>query len=92
MGAKTNSRDDLAALAKAEGDFVICYPKAETEQEVRQVLGLMNPAQAAGGLYVMVETARAMIELDRIASCEGVVVGSKLRWNEEGMSPDLVLV
>jgi len=66
-------RDDLTALAKAEGDFVICYPKAQTEHEVKQVLGLMNSAQVAGGLYVMVETARAMIELDRIASCDGVV-------------------
>src|SRR4029078_13497765 len=42
-------------------------------QYVKYVVGLMTRAQVAGGLYVMVGTARAMIELDRIASCEGVV-------------------
>jgi len=66
-------RDDLAALAQAEGDFLVCYPKIESQQEVREVLGLMSPSCRANGLYAMVETARAMIELDRIASCEGVV-------------------
>jgi citrate lyase beta subunit len=66
-------RDDLAALAQVDGDFLICYPKAESAQEVREVVSLINPRQAAGGLYVMIETARAMIELDRIASSEGVV-------------------
>jgi citrate lyase beta subunit len=65
--------DDLAALAKVPGDFLICYPKVQTAAEVRDVVGMMNPAQAAGGLYVMIETARAMIELDTIASCKGVV-------------------
>jgi len=66
-------RDDLAALAKVDGDFLICYPKAQTAAEIGEVAGMMNPAQAAGGLYVMIETARAMIELDTIASCAGVV-------------------
>lgn len=66
-------QDDLAALAKVDGDFLICYPKVQTAAEVRDVVGLMNPAQAAGGLYVMIETARAMIEMDTIASCKGVV-------------------
>jgi citrate lyase beta subunit len=66
-------RDDLAALSQAEGDFLVCYPKVESEQEVRVVLDLMGERCRGSGLYAMVETAKAMIELDRIASCEGVV-------------------
>lgn len=66
-------RDDLAALSKVDGDFMICYPKVETAEEVHEVIGLMRAGGKSRGLYVMIETARAMIELDRIASCDGVV-------------------
>jgi citrate lyase beta subunit len=66
-------RDDLAALAKADGDFLICYPKVETAAELADVRTLAGEANASRGLYVMIETARAMIELDRIASSDGVV-------------------
>jgi citrate lyase beta subunit len=66
-------QEDLAALARIEGDFVICYPKAETPEEVRWVLSLMNPNQVEVGLYLIVERARALIELDRMAGCAGVI-------------------
>ena len=66
-------RDDLAALAKVKGDFLICYPKAETAEEVAELRSLASTQSNQRGLYVMIETARAMIELDRIASSEGVV-------------------
>jgi citrate lyase beta subunit len=66
-------RHDLSALSGVDGEFLICYPKAESAEEVTEVLSLMSPAHAKTGLYVMVETARAMVELDRIASCQGVV-------------------
>jgi len=62
-------RDDLAALAKVQGDFLVCYPKVETEAEINQVRRL----SASRGVYAMIETAHAMIELDRIASSEGVM-------------------
>jgi citrate lyase beta subunit len=65
--------DDLAALAEVEGDFLICYPKVETAAELGKVRSLMTGYSAGRGLYLMIETARAMIELDRIASSEGVV-------------------
>lgn len=65
-------RDDLTALAAVDADFLICYPKVQSADEVRAVLGLMSPAQRERGLYLMIETARAMIELDRIAACAGV--------------------
>jgi citrate lyase beta subunit len=63
-------REDLAALSGAAADVLICYPKAETASEIGEVRGLLD---AGRGLYVMIETARAMIELDRIAAAEGVV-------------------
>ena len=65
-------RDDLAALATVDADFLICYPKVQSADEVREVLTLMSPAQQERGLYLMIETARAMMELDRIAACKGV--------------------
>lgn len=66
-------RDDLAAMAGAGTDHIVCYPKVETADEVREVLSIIRARHPERGLYVMIETARAMIELDRIASVEGVV-------------------
>lgn len=66
-------RDDIAALNKVDSDFLICYPKVESVAELAEVRSLLSPANAERGLYVMIETARAMIELDRIAGAEGVV-------------------
>ena len=66
-------RDDLEAMAAAPGDLIICYPKVASPGEAREVRSLIAAAYPDRGLYLMVETARAMIELDRIASCDGVV-------------------
>ena len=66
-------RDDVAALNKVSGDFMICYPKVETAEELAEVRSLVSSAKGERGLYAMIETARAMIELDRIASSTGVV-------------------
>lgn len=65
-------REDLQALASAPGHFLVCYPKAETAEEVAEVHAIVNSKGSRYGLHVMIETARAMIELDRIASAEGV--------------------
>ena len=65
-------RDDLLALATAPGDFLVCYPKVETAAEVAEVRSLLADSPGERGLHVMIETARAMIELDRIASADGV--------------------
>jgi citrate lyase beta subunit len=64
---------DLEALGRAEGDFLVSYPKVETADEVREAQALMAAAGRARGLHVMIETARALIELDRIASSDGVL-------------------
>lgn len=66
-------RDDLVAMANADTDHIICYPKVETADEAREVLSIIRAANPDRGLYVMIETARAMIELDQIASIDGIV-------------------
>jgi citrate lyase beta subunit len=63
-------KDDLAALAGVPGDFLVCYPKVETAAELAEVSAGLDSGR---GLHVMIETARAVIELDRIASMPGVV-------------------
>jgi citrate lyase beta subunit len=65
-------RDDLDALAPVEGDFLVCYPKVRTAQEIAEVRSVLRGGGPERGLHVMIETAQAMIELDRIASSEGV--------------------
>jgi citrate lyase beta subunit len=66
-------RDDLVALAGVDADIVISYPKVETAEELDEVLAVLDGAGRRHPLHVMIETARAVIELDRIASHEGVV-------------------
>jgi citrate lyase beta subunit len=65
--------DDLAALARAQGEFLVCYPKLETADEVREVRARLAEGGVERGLHIMIETARGLIELDRIATCDGVV-------------------
>ncbi|MET0928468.1 MAG: CoA ester lyase [Aeromicrobium sp.] len=66
-------RDDLEALAQAPGDFLVSYPKVETAEELAAVSHILASGGHERGLHVMIETARAVIELDRIASAPGVV-------------------
>jgi citrate lyase beta subunit len=66
-------RADLEALAAGPGEFLISYPKVESAEEIREVRAAMADAGTPRGLHVMVETGRALIELDRIASSDGVV-------------------
>jgi citrate lyase beta subunit len=63
-------RDDLAALADLEGDYLVSYPKVDSADEIREVQSLLGPRTE---LHVMVETARAVIELDQIASAQQVI-------------------
>jgi citrate lyase beta subunit len=66
-------RADLEALAGVDADIVISYPKVETAVELDEVLAILDAAGRRHPLHVMIETARAVIELDRIASHDGVV-------------------
>jgi citrate lyase subunit beta / citryl-CoA lyase len=55
-------RDDLAAAAHAD---VIVVPKVESLDEVAAVAGLLP---AGAGLEVQIETARSLVEVERIAA------------------------
>lgn len=68
--------DDLQALAEVETetDFLVCYPKVESADELTQIRSVLTSrGRPERGLHVMIETARALIEIDRIASADGVV-------------------
>jgi citrate lyase beta subunit len=65
--------DDLEAMARAPGDFLLCYPKAQTPEEIRDVQNLLSRAGSPPrDLHVMIETPRALVELDRIAALDGI--------------------
>jgi citrate lyase beta subunit len=65
-------RDDLAALARVDADIIVSYPKVETASELDDVVAVLEANGRRHPLHVMIETARAVIELDRIASHEAV--------------------
>jgi citrate lyase subunit beta/citryl-CoA lyase len=60
-------RDDLAAALAAAPDIVV-LPKAETADDVAQLIELLP---AGLGLEVMIETARGLTEVERIAALGG---------------------
>ena len=65
---------DLAALAGAAGDFLVCYPKIESADEIAVVQSILASQGRTGrGLHVMIETARAVMEIRTIAQSDGVV-------------------
>jgi citrate lyase beta subunit len=66
-------RADLEALAAAEGEFLVCYPKVESAAELVDVREILESAGRPRGLYLMIETAAAVLDLDRIAGAPGVV-------------------
>lgn len=65
-------KDDLQDLARADGDFLISYPKTESAAELRDVRSVLAEAGVPRELHVMIETARAAMELEEIARSEGV--------------------
>ncbi|UFS58099.1 HpcH/HpaI aldolase/citrate lyase family protein [Subtercola endophyticus] len=65
-------RDDLEALGAVSADIVVSYPKVERREELDEVAAILAAAGNAHPLHVMIETARALIEIDSIASHEAV--------------------
>jgi citrate lyase beta subunit len=59
-------RDDLAAVAEVRPDVVV-VPKVESADEVSTVAGLL-PLDV--GLEVQIETARGLVEVERIAAAD----------------------
>ena len=66
-------RDDLEELGTVAADIIVSYPKAESREELDEVTRILAAAGHPHRLHVMIETARALIELDRIASHPAVV-------------------
>lgn len=79
--------DDLAAVACSPADGVL-VPKIETAQQVQQLVGAMDALGAAESLqlWVMVETPRAFLRIEEIASASdrlaALVVGTNDLVNE----------
>jgi citrate lyase subunit beta/citryl-CoA lyase len=61
--------DDLAQVVGAAGDAVRCIvlPKVESPDEVRQAAALLARLGVATGIEAQIETARGLIEAERIA-------------------------
>lgn len=64
-------RSDLQALATAR-PAVIAYPKLSDPDELAQALEILAAGGAQPDVLVIVETARAVLELERIAAYERV--------------------
>ena len=60
-------REDLAALGEHPPDVVV-VPKVEGADDVSAVVGLLPPGV---GLEVQIETARGLVEVERIAALDG---------------------
>ena len=63
--------DDLRVLADAGADL-IAYPKLSSAEELDDVCHLLRSSDAHPSLVVIVETAWAILHLDRIASTTGL--------------------
>jgi citrate lyase beta subunit len=61
-------RDDLEALGEVAAGILVSYPKVKSREELDEAARTMEAAGHPHRLHVMIETARALFELDRIAS------------------------
>jgi len=59
-------RDDLEALATRDVNLV-CYPKVRTADELHEVCALLDASSTRTDLFVIVETAQAVLELEKLA-------------------------
>jgi citrate lyase subunit beta/citryl-CoA lyase len=69
------AEDDLAAVAPLVGTSAVLVPKIESGAHVRDVAGCVQRAGAHAGLHiwVMVETPKAILRLDQIASADALL-------------------
>lgn len=63
--------EDLIAVAHS-GAPVIAYPKVRTANELSRVREILDRAGSTAALLLVVETARAVLELERLARVDGV--------------------
>lgn len=65
-------RDDLAALAAA-GVPVLAYPKVGSRAELDEVRSVLAAHGSAADLFLVIESARAVVDLQQLACAPGVV-------------------
>ncbi|WP_197023340.1 HpcH/HpaI aldolase/citrate lyase family protein [Arthrobacter sp. MA-N2] len=65
--------EDLMALGGISADFVISYPKVESADELDEIVRILEAAGHKHPLHVMIETGRALLEIERIAAHPAVV-------------------
>jgi citrate lyase beta subunit len=68
-------RDDLLAAAQA-GIDVVMYPKTDTAEDVEEVAQALFDAGSSARVLVTIETARGVIEVDRIMAMPQVVAAA----------------
>ncbi|GAA4548302.1 HpcH/HpaI aldolase/citrate lyase family protein [Pseudonocardia xishanensis] len=66
-------RADLEALSEVDADVLVCYPKVRDAAELAEAREILSSRGTAHGLYVMIETAAAVLDLERIAAERNVV-------------------
>lgn len=64
---------DLEALASCNAEATVCYPKVECRAEIEEVISIIRATHPQAGVYAMIETARAISDIQEIASCDGLV-------------------
>jgi citrate lyase beta subunit len=67
------AEQDLRALSGLQSEFLVCYPKVQTVDELDEITRILESGGRARGLHVMIETARGVMQLDSIARHERVV-------------------
>lgn len=64
---------DLRRLRDCPPHVLVCYPKAESAQEVRRAIELAGETACRRSFYVMIESYRGVKAVDEILAVDGVV-------------------
>lgn len=63
---------DLEMLAASDADVLVCYPKAQTANELHEVCRLVRKGRPDRELWAMIETPSGVMNLDAICRTEGL--------------------
>lgn len=66
-------RADLEMVRAHEADAMVCYPKAESADEVEQVAQILREGGRSPDIWVMIESSKGLTQLDALARVDGVV-------------------
>lgn len=74
-------RDDLAAAIAAKPDAIL-FPKISSPGELKDIEGLMQGADKSIALWAMIETPRAILNIEKIADAGGRLAGFVMGTND----------